>query len=380
MCACCIPCLYQDMRAFVASKSKLQQHSQPYRCPFFAPPTHGARRTPLRLTAGDPVHTSAASSASCLLVVQPTTGPTLRRPSWVLQRRATSQPLTGSRQAWAVTRRHAVLPRRCTQCEWWQRGVALSGRPAPRLHPPIPLHSSCSSRAPLPCTDTHFSHNPLSTSPFPPFSSPPFRAAHSPPIRSDQQPRRPTNLPAGTTSLSDRIAALQKKGSSNGSASSGASRSTSVNVNSSSTGSSTTPGQLGPGGIPTRSLSSGSQAVKDRIAKFQNHEKPLLPKSSFGAPSPMGPEKYANVHRPYPGVSASGGGSGQWGEGVLRPQLTGGTWVGGGEGRGWAEAGGVRPQLTGGAWLGGGSGANPGGSQRMKGEGARMSDCHLSSH
>lgn len=182
-------------------------------------------------------------------------------------------------------------------------------------------------------------------------------------------------MPAGTTSLSDRIAALQRKSStSNGSVKLG-SRSISANVGGgggASGDSNTTSGHLSPIQSPARSVSSSSQAVKDRIARFQasDHEKPLIPKSSFGAPSPMGSERNPNALRPYPGASASGGGSGQWGENVLRPQLTGGTWVGGGEGRGWAEGGSVRPQLTGSAWLGAGGAGNssPGTSLRAKGE------------
>lgn len=75
--------------------------------------------------------------------------------------------------------------------------------------------------------------------------------------------------------------------------------------------------------------------------------------------------RQSNAFRAYPGANASGSGSGQWGENILRPQLTGGTWVGGGEGKGWAEAGSVRPQLTGSAWLGVGGSPSPG---RLSGE------------
>ncbi|UZJ52874.1 hypothetical protein CBS101457_002194 [Exobasidium rhododendri] len=142
----------------------------------------------------------------------------------------------------------------------------------------------------------------------------------------------------------------------------------SANAGGSSGDSSMMNGQLSPGQSPGRSVSSGSKAVKDRIARFQdhNHEKPLIPKSSFGAPTPMGSERNPNAHRPYPGATASGGGSGQWGEGVLRPQLTGGTWVGGGEGRGWADTSNLRPQMTGSPWLGAGGTTPPGTSQRLK--------------
>lgn len=193
--------------------------------------------------------------------------------------------------------------------------------------------------------------------------------------RSQQQPRRPANLPAGTSSLSDRIAALQRKGSSSKYDSSGNGVGTSntaavhsaASFRSSSTGNGPTSSSVDA--PSNRSISAGSQAVKDRIARFQNSEKPLLPKSSFGAPSPMGKERHSNALRPYPGANASGSGSGQWGENILRPQLTGGTWLGAGEGKGWADAGSLRPQLTGTGWAGSGGGSySPGNSLRLTGE------------
>lgn len=169
-------------------------------------------------------------------------------------------------------------------------------------------------------------------------------------------PRKPGNMPAGA-SLADRIAALQKS-SSVRSSQGRYDRSASSTVGGASTSAVEPTGQ-------GRSVSSGPRpggpgGVRDRIAKFQADEKPLIPKSSFGSPAPMHGERNQNALRPYPGANATGGGSGQWGEGVLRPQMTGGAWAGSGEGRGWqgGEAvGNVRPQLTGGAWLGVGGGS-----------------------
>lgn len=170
-------------------------------------------------------------------------------------------------------------------------------------------------------------------------------------------PRRPKGLPAGA-SLSERIAALQRSSSGT---SEGRRTASSVNIpsgrvdaagstiqgsRSASAGQSTPPtGGPGPASLPGH-LGKNSAAVKDRIARFQAQDKPLIPRSSFGSPAPM--QNNRNVHRPYPG--ASGSGSGQWGEGILRPQMTGGTFAT--EGKGFD----VRPQLTGSAWLGVGQG------------------------
>ncbi|PWN91824.1 hypothetical protein FA10DRAFT_265663 [Acaromyces ingoldii] len=156
-------------------------------------------------------------------------------------------------------------------------------------------------------------------------------------------PRRPTNMPSGASSLSERIAALQRKSSASGGQHP---RSTS---DSSSRGA-----NLSPSGSPSRSFSGSggvnSQGVRDRITRFQTQaqtagEKPLLPRSAFGQGA--GADGSSNrVLKPYPGANAAGSGSGAWGEGVLRPQLTGGTWVGGGNQGGWSD--GIRPQNTGG--------------------------------
>ena len=185
--------------------------------------------------------------------------------------------------------------------------------------------------------------------------------------RSEQSPRRPTNLPTGTSSLSDRIAALQRKSSSNA----GSPRSTSAQVS----GSGSRSQDTGLSGATTvaRSVSSSasrSQAVKDRIMRFQNDEKPLIPKSSFGAPTPMNADRHSNAVRPYPGANASGSGSGKWGENVLRPQMTGGTWASRGEGKGWSDVAGVRPQMTGSPWLGvgGGNTPSPGSAMQLQSE------------
>lgn len=95
--------------------------------------------------------------------------------------------------------------------------------------------------------------------------------------------------------------------------------------------------------------------MRDRIAKFQSSdEKPVMPRSSFGSPAPN-PE-IRNARRQFPGASA-GKGTGAWGEGVLRPQMTGGVWLGAGAGGGWGDPGSapLRPQMTGGAFLGNGA-------------------------
>lgn len=80
----------------------------------------------------------------------------------------------------------------------------------------------------------------------------------------------------------------------------------------------------------------------------------MLPRSSFGSPAPN-PE-IRNARRQFPGAS-SGKGTGAWGEGVLRPQMTGGVWLGAGAGGGWGDPSqaSLRPQMTGGAALGNGT-------------------------
>lgn len=186
-------------------------------------------------------------------------------------------------------------------------------------------------------------------------------------------PRKPGALPANA-SLADRIAALQKSSSirrTDRSASSAVPGSS--NSNGSGNGTDALAGQ-------SRSVSSGAKVgsaagVKDRIAKFQTIEaKPLIPKSSFGSPAPMHGERNQNALRPYPGANAAGSGSGSWGEGVLRPQATGGAW-GPGAWQGsdtFAGAGAnVRPQMTGNAWLGVGGSSPSHGRGKSPGPGPR---------
>ncbi|PWN38060.1 uncharacterized protein FA14DRAFT_153399 [Meira miltonrushii] len=166
-------------------------------------------------------------------------------------------------------------------------------------------------------------------------------------------PRKPAALPANA-SLADRIAALQKSSSIRRS-----DRSASSVVPGTSNSNGAGNG-IDPLAGQSRSVSSGAKigsvaGVRDRIAKFQTTEaKPLIPKSSFGSPAPMHGERNQNALRPYPGANASGGGSGSWGEGVLRPQATGGAWgPGAWQSDTFAGAGAnVRPQMTGNAWLG----------------------------
>ena len=155
-------------------------------------------------------------------------------------------------------------------------------------------------------------------------------------------------MPKAGASLSERIAALQRKTSN---------PVRSNNLSPPGTSSSATSGRLSPGESPSRSPSgsSGINAVRDRIAKFQSSdEKPVMPRSSFGSPAPN-PE-IRNARRQFPGASA-GKGTGAWGEGVLRPQMTGGVWLGAGAGGGWGDPGSasLRPQMTGGAFLGNGA-------------------------
>lgn len=79
-----------------------------------------------------------------------------------------------------------------------------------------------------------------------------------------------------------------------------------------------------------------------------------MPRSSFGSPAPN-PE-IRSARSQFPGASA-GKGTGAWGEGVLRPQMTGGVWLGAGAGGGWGDpaSASLRPQMTGGAFLGNGT-------------------------
>lgn len=159
---------------------------------------------------------------------------------------------------------------------------------------------------------------------------------------------RAVPVPKAGASLSERIAALQRK-------TSNPTRSNNLSPPS------TASGRLSPGESPSRSPSgsshlSGINAVRDRIAKFQSSdEKPVMPRSSFGSPAPN-PE-IRNARRQFPGVSA-GKGTGAWGEGVLRPQMTGGVWLGAGAGGGWGDpaSNSLRPQMTGGAFLSNGNG------------------------
>ncbi|SPO42631.1 uncharacterized protein PSANT_00314 [Moesziomyces antarcticus] len=156
-------------------------------------------------------------------------------------------------------------------------------------------------------------------------------------------------LPKAGASLSERIAALQRK-------TSNPARSNNLSLPASA--SATTSGRLSPGESPSRSPSgsaSAANAVRDRIAKFQSSdEKPVMPRSSFGSPAPN-PE-IRSARRQFPG-SVAGKGTGAWGEGVLRPQMTGGVWLGAGAGGGWGDpaSASLRPQMTGGAFLGSGA-------------------------
>ncbi|SJX60604.1 uncharacterized protein SRS1_11833 [Sporisorium reilianum f. sp. reilianum] len=153
-------------------------------------------------------------------------------------------------------------------------------------------------------------------------------------------------LPKPGASLSERIAALQRKTSNTA---------RSANLSPPGTAGSTGSGRLSPGESPSRSPSGGSgfNAVRERIAKFQSSdERPVMPRSSFGSPAPN-PE-IRNARSNFPGAGA-GKGTGAWGEGVLRPQMTGGVWLGAGAGGGWGDPGSIRPQMTGGAFLGNGA-------------------------
>ncbi|PWN54023.1 hypothetical protein IE53DRAFT_60300 [Violaceomyces palustris] len=152
---------------------------------------------------------------------------------------------------------------------------------------------------------------------------------------------RPSPLPKGGATLSERIAALQRKTSNPTS-----SRSAGLSPHSGSSSS----GRLSPGDSPSRP-NTGSSAVRDRIARFQNDDKPLVPRSSFGAPTPN-PEMGISGRRQYLGVS-SGKGTGAWGENVLRPQLTGGTWLAPGSPGSWGDSSSIRPQMTGTGYLNG---------------------------
>ncbi|PWN17784.1 hypothetical protein BCV69DRAFT_285669 [Microstroma glucosiphilum] len=161
------------------------------------------------------------------------------------------------------------------------------------------------------------------------------------------QSRRPTpRMPAGASTLSERIASLQRKASESGAVSE-SSRPTSPLIRTGRVASeAASPRQMSSpastssdifprGSVPA---AGSSQAVRDRIARFQqNGGDPLIPRSSFGAPAPN-PEERGKALRPYP---AAGGWAGD--SPSLRPQMTGG-WGGG-------SAGGVgrslMPQATG---------------------------------
>ncbi|CAD6915761.1 unnamed protein product [Tilletia laevis] len=152
-------------------------------------------------------------------------------------------------------------------------------------------------------------------------------------------------LAGNTPSLSDRIAALQRRNVSGPAASSTSASASTPTAAPGSTGSSSTspPGsQLGTSAGGGAS-SSASSAVKDRIARLQSKgdgESPLLPRSSFGAPAPN-PEVASHALRQFPGASL-GPAQGT----TLRPQMTGGAWLNGVP----ATSGGLRPQMTGGMW------------------------------
>ncbi|CAO1624604.1 unnamed protein product [Parajaminaea phylloscopi] len=165
---------------------------------------------------------------------------------------------------------------------------------------------------------------------------------------SDQQRRAPA-MPAGATSLSERIAALQRKASDSQRRPSSPHlvRTPSAGNSSSSSAASLWASGSSRSGQPP-------QAVKDRIARFQQSatdvgERPLVPRSSFGAPAPN-PDNVGRVLRPYPGAMATGGGSGNWGEGVLRPQMTGSAWLGTGSSGREHRSPGLMPQMTGPTW------------------------------
>ena len=92
--------------------------------------------------------------------------------------------------------------------------------------------------------------------------------------------------------------------------------------------------------------------MRDRIARFQasaSSEAPLIPRSSFGAPTPNPDVLKSAKRHAFPGAQATKG-TGNWGE-TLRPQLTGGWLQVGGYGNSHAGVDGeMRPQLTGGLW------------------------------
>lgn len=162
----------------------------------------------------------------------------------------------------------------------------------------------------------------------------------------EQQRRAPPSMPAGATTLSERIAALQRK------ASDSQHRTASPHMVRASSANSSSSSATSPAWAPSSTrFSQPPQAVKDRIARFQPSaadlsERPLVPRSSFGAPAPN-PDNSGRVLRPYPGASIPGGGSGNWGEGVLRPQMTGSAWLGTGGG---PRSPGLKPQMTGPNW------------------------------
>ncbi|KAK0550332.1 hypothetical protein OC846_003717 [Tilletia horrida] len=138
-------------------------------------------------------------------------------------------------------------------------------------------------------------------------------------------------LSGGTPSLSERIAALQRRNVS------GPSTSTTVSPSSSSQGNTSGSSLLAP---PSGGGGAAS-AVKDRIARLQSRgdgESPLIPRSSFGAPAPN-PDVASHAVRQFPGAGGSQAG--------LRPQLTGAAWL---NGMPAANSAALRPQQTGGMW------------------------------
>ncbi|KAK0526785.1 hypothetical protein OC834_004683 [Tilletia horrida] len=153
-------------------------------------------------------------------------------------------------------------------------------------------------------------------------------------------------LSGNTPSLSERIAALQRR---NASGPAGTSSPSSAGASSSSTPAAGA--GAGTAGAASGSSSllappgSASSAVKDRIARLQSKgdgETPLLPRSSFGAPAPN-PEVSSHAVRQFPGaaLSASHGAT-------LRPQMTGGAWLNGMPAN--TSGAPLRPQMTGGMW------------------------------
>lgn len=171
------------------------------------------------------------------------------------------------------------------------------------------------------------------------------------PRRSSSEPRRPSTGPGSTSqSLSERIAALQRKASPTDLKNRPVSPSTNRSISDSYSSEITNNERNSPTSPrstsslhPSSAATSGGGGVRDRIARFQSNSTNdvLIPRSSFGAPAPNPEVSKNSIRKGFSG--ASGGGTGAWGEGVLLPQLTGGAW-GGNTNQS------LRPQLTGGAW------------------------------